>query len=132
MKKAHDLLKQVNLPESQEALQLLTDKVGVHEYYTNDFKEMGIRADLETIYVKRAKSLRKLNTKQGKELAKRIDAFLHRKREGDCIHQYYSLTFRNGAVYEFWAFENGWEGWRNYDDENVDEDEQLNRLLDDI
>ena len=130
MKKVFDLLKGISLPESQEALQLLADKVGLHEYYTDDFKAMGIRADLENIYVKRAESLRTLNTKQGKELANRIDSFLHRKREGDCIQQYYSLTFRNGAVFEFWAFENGWEGWRNYDYENVDEDEQLNRFLD--
>ena len=84
---------------------------------------MGIRTDLEDIYAKRAESLRKLNTKQGKELADRIDSFLYRKRKGECVHQYYSLTFSNGAVYEFWAFENGWEGWKNYDYEYVNEDE---------
>jgi len=132
MKTVCDLLKGINLPEGEEALQFLTSKVGVHEYYSNDFMETGIRADLEDIYAKRAESLRKLNTKQGNQLANRIDAFLHRKRDGDCIHQYYSLTFSNGAVYEFWAFENGWEGWRNYDYEYVDEDEQLNRFLDGI
>ena len=132
MKKVYDLLKGINLPESHEALQFLTGKAGLHEYYSNDFKDMGIRADIEDIYAKRAESLRKLNTKQGKELANRIDSFLHRKREGECIHQYYSLTFSNGAAYEFWAFENGWEGWRNYDYEYVDEDEQLNRLLNGI
>ena len=132
MKEAYDLLRGIDLPEAREAIQFLTGNVGIHEYYSNDFKEMGIRTDLEDIYAKRAESLRKLNTKQGKELANRIDAFLHRKREGDCIHQYYSLTFSNGAVYEFWAFEKGWEGWRNYDDEYVDEDEQLNRSLDGI
>ncbi len=132
MKKVYDLLKKINLLEAQEALQLLANNVGIHEYYTDDFKESGIRADLENIYSKRAESLRKLNTKQGKELANRIDSFLHRKRKGENIHQYYSLTFRNGAVYEFWAFENGWEGWRNYDYEFVDEDEHLDKFLDNI
>ena len=132
MKKVYDLLNEINLPESQEALQFLTDKVGLHEYYSNDFKEAGIRADLEDIYAKRAETLRKLNSKKGKELANRIDSFLHRKRQGECIHRYFSLTFSNGAVYEFWAFENGWEGWRNYDYEHVDDDEQLNRFLDGI
>jgi len=132
MKKVYALLKRINLPESQEALQFLIGKVGVHEYYSNDFKEMGIRLDLEDIYAKRSESLRKLDTKQGKKLANRIDSFLRRKREGECIHQYFSLTLKNGAVYEFWEFENGWEGWRNYDYDHVDEDEQLNKFLDDI
>jgi len=132
MKEVYDLLKGINLPEAQKALQFLTDTVGIHEYYSNDFREMGIRTDLEDIYAKRAESLRRLNTKQGEGLANRIDSFLHRQREGDCIHQYYCLTLGNSAVYEFWAFENGWEGWRNYDDEYVDEDEQLNRFLDNI
>jgi len=85
MNKVHDLLKGIDLPESQEALQFLEEKVGVHDYYSNDFKERGIRADLGDIYAKRAESLRKLNTRQGEELANRIESFLKRKGEGECL-----------------------------------------------
>lgn len=127
-----DTVKISSLAEGASVVRLIKSGTEIHDFHYSTWEEMASKDKVEEALQGALKYLESQDSEREAVVAGKISELLRRKKHGERILSYLSLTLENRMQFEFWQLENGWIGWRGHDYEYIEQDSALSRMLDEI